>query len=411
MPTMRAAAFLIAAITFYLFGNQTQIGWLYVISALLAGLIPAAYWLNRQALHGITAKRHTGAELHAQIYEGDSLPVRLTLYCNRRAPAMQIEARETCPLAAPRHRIIDAYMPLIPACGTVQLDYEITADRRGLYRFPPLRLASRTPFGLFRRRGLLDLPTRVLVYPEVRRLERLDLFDRQLATQQVYPRAGTGSEVMGTRPYRTGDSPRHIHWRSVARAGQLISKEFAEETRPGLTLIFDRWFPASNDDKHTAFEWAAKVAASLGEYAQRRGYPLHLRADPVDLHPPSGALPRDALLQYLARVEPAGTPGLDQLLIGQGLQKFVAVIVPWPCMEIIEPLLALHRRGFTLQVALLNPLTFPSAISSAPDAGPLADQLQAAGIAAVAIRYGLDWTAQLHPGSATQTPANSEATS
>jgi uncharacterized protein (DUF58 family) len=410
MPTTRAATFLIAAITFYLFGNQTQIGWLYVISALLAGLIPAAYWLNRRALRGITAERHTGGGLHAEIHEGDTLPIRLVLRCGHRISVAQLEVRETCPLAEPQRRVIDAYIPLIPARGAVQLEYDIVADRRGLYRFPPLWLTSRTPFGLFRRRAPLDVPSRVLVYPEVRRLERLDLFDRQLAAQQVFPRTGTGSEVLGVRPYRAGDSPRHIHWRSVARSGQLITKEFAEETRPGLTLILDRWFPASNDDKHTAFEWAVKVAASLGEYAQRQGYPLHLRADAAALPVPGGALPADALLQYLARVQPTVAPGLEPLLTGQGLQSFVAVVVPWPHAEIIEALIALHQRGFTLLVALLNPVTFPNASSSTPDAVPIAGELKAAGIDTLALRFGPDWMAQIQPDGAAQVLERPEIT-
>ena len=38
---------------------------------------------------------------------------------------------------------------------------------------------------------------------------------------------------------RPGDPPRHVHWRTTARAGRLIVKEFAEEQQPALTIDTD----------------------------------------------------------------------------------------------------------------------------------------------------------------------------
>ncbi|MBZ0289835.1 MAG: DUF58 domain-containing protein, partial [Anaerolineae bacterium] len=237
MPTSRALTFLSAALVLYLFANQTQVGWLYVMSALLAGTVLAGWFLSRGMLKRIRAERNIG---QVEMHEGDTVSVALKLFKNRGA-ASQIRLEEKCPLAAPDspQRAVKLFIPSLPAGGTVEFDYEVLVDRRGLHEFPALALTSRAPFGFFRRDTIIQSPTRALVYPEVRPLKRLELLDKQAAPEVTRQRAGLGYGVIGVRPFRSGDSARHIHWRSVARTGTLMSKEFADEAQPGLTLVLD----------------------------------------------------------------------------------------------------------------------------------------------------------------------------
>jgi uncharacterized protein (DUF58 family) len=76
MPTARAYSFIVAAVVVYLFANQTQVGWLYVMAALLAGTMAAAGWLSRRALHGLSGERRLP---QSALYEGDEAAVHLTL--------------------------------------------------------------------------------------------------------------------------------------------------------------------------------------------------------------------------------------------------------------------------------------------------------------------------------------------
>jgi uncharacterized protein (DUF58 family) len=397
MPTSRAYSFLGAAFVLYLFANQTQVGWLYVMSALLAGTVLAGFWLGRGSLRGIEGQRKLGESVADELYESDELTIELTLRRKARTGTSHVRTVEVCPLAAPDdpRRTTALFIPSIPANDAVQFDYTITLDRRGLHEFPPLALESGAPFGFFRRKRTLAVSTRTLVYPEVRPLRRLDLLDRQLTPQITNPRAGVGTEIMGVRPFRSGDSPRHIHWRSVARTGQLISKEFADETQPGLSLILDLFkhpYPQA-ETKHTPFEWAVKAAASIGDYAQRKGYPLHFVVDQDVLAAPVGAVTRMALLQYLARVQPTGTRNLAQI-IGP-TQAFAAVILPWPDQSMIEPLVELRRTRIEVLAVVVDPKTFPD---GGEDAAPLADQLRAAGIDTRLLQFdqtACDWAVQL----------------
>lgn len=392
-PTGRALILLIGAVVVYFFANQTQVGWLYVMSAALAGVVLASGWMNRGMLRRIEGERMVGDFETVELYEGDEARITFTLHNTGASGAAQLRLTELCPLAAPDKRAMPIFVPSLPGRGSARFEYKVVVDRRGLYQFPALPLETRAPFGFFSTKRALDVPTGALVYPEVRPLRRLDLLDRQFAPQVARPSAGIGYEVMGVRPYRPGDSPRHIHWRSVARTGQLISKEFADETQPGLTLAIDLYCHAyaATESKHTPFEWAVKAAASIGDYALRRGYPLSLVGNDDRLPAPSGRVGRGALLQYLARVQPVGTWTLASALT-QGTQAFVAVILPYPDEAALVALAALRQQGKRVLAVLLDGASFPA---GGAEAGGLAGALYAAGIEARVILYGDDWAAQL----------------
>lgn len=50
---------------------------------------------------------------------------------------------------------------------------------------------------------------------------------------------GAGAEVMRLREYRAGDPPRVIDWKATARAGRLISRDFALEHSLQLIIVVD----------------------------------------------------------------------------------------------------------------------------------------------------------------------------
>ncbi len=53
--------------------------------------------------------------------------------------------------------------------------------------------------------------------------------------------SGTGSSMdfQDHKDYAPGDDPRHINWQAYARSGNYILKQFQEEVRPSVDVIFD----------------------------------------------------------------------------------------------------------------------------------------------------------------------------
>jgi len=392
MPTARALTFLSAALVLYLFANQTQVGWLYVMSALLAGVVLVAWWSGRSVLTGLSGRRQIN---QVELYEGETVQISLSLG-KQKGSTFQLRVDEHCPLAAPDspRAAIKLFVPALPDGGMVAFDYDVLVDRRGMYEFPPLAITSRAPFGFFKRQRALPIAMRALVYPEVRPLLHLDLLDKRATPEVTRQRAGVGYEVIGVRPFRTGDSARHIHWRSVARTNELMSKEFADETQPGLTLVLDVYghpFPQT-ESKHTSFEWAVKIAASVGEYARRKGYPLHVLVDDQVLAIPVSPVSWSALLQYLGRIQPTGKRRLGQVMGNQPTQASTAVILPWLDPDALEPLLALRHRRLDVLAVVVDAESFPAGGISMQ---AFAAQLRGAGIPTRHVRFGDDWTTQL----------------
>jgi uncharacterized protein (DUF58 family) len=71
---------------------------------------------------------------------------------------------------------------------------------------------------------------------------------------------GQSDEFVSLRDYRAGDPYRHIHWRSWARAGKPVVKEFEDEFFVRHALVLDTF----TDHQHgEVFEEAVSVAASF----------------------------------------------------------------------------------------------------------------------------------------------------
>ncbi|MDX2160980.1 MAG: DUF58 domain-containing protein [bacterium] len=379
----------------YLFGNQTQVGWLYVMSALLAGVVGLGFLLSRGSLRRLRLDRSLSSD---SIYESDAVQVELALQRSRGLAAYQVELTETCPLAAPNDREQRLYAPLIPVRHPLIYAYPVLVDRRGVYSFPALAVRSGFPFGFFRRRAHISAPTSVMVYPEVRPLARFPLLEKQLAAQLSIMRAGHGGEILGVRPFRSGDSPRHVHWRSTARTGQLMSKEFADETQPGLTLILDTAFEGSTTTKHNPFEWAVKCAVSVADYGVRRGYPLRLLHGDARLPPFDHALVWDVVLQLMARIQPHPT-NTAQLFSRAASGSLVVAVIPAPRPAHVAALTDLRGRGFPIMALLIDPISFGEADSKADDSYAA---LTANGIDALVIRGDEDYAAVLSQSTKVQ---------
>ena len=168
-------------------------------------------------------------------------------------------------------------LPALTARGEAETRVEVVPLRRGLLRFKGVTVARPDPFGLFRGFARVSLPETVLILPR-----RYPLPDLKLPGTRSYQRGGVtlaaaigeSEEFVSLRDYRPGDPRRHIHWRSWARTGRPIVKEFQDEFFVRHALILDTFVEptrnnrgkeaASRDGGNAAvFEEAVSVAASF----------------------------------------------------------------------------------------------------------------------------------------------------
>jgi uncharacterized protein (DUF58 family) len=159
---------------------------------------------------------------------------------------------------------------------TARLDYRGSAPRRGVYRYGSLRLFTRFPIGLWRRTVDLDQPGTLTVTPRLGRLTpRWAARQREVTAGQRQRQRPLGlreGDYHGLRDWRPGDSPRWIHWRTSARRGELMVRQFEQDRNRDLVLVVELWQPAEESaEAREAVELAVRFAATLVAEQCRRG--------------------------------------------------------------------------------------------------------------------------------------------
>jgi uncharacterized protein (DUF58 family) len=397
--TRRGWAVAAIALLLYFFANQTQVGWLYVFSALAAGLWLTTVALPGRMLRGLTAARRvnsseSGADL--ELYGGQPVTLELTFQNLSHLPALMLRSLEVCALAPPPDRDQILYVPAIAGRGAARVVIATSCARRGWFLFEPLLVETHAPFGFSRasRRLAASGPQGLLVFPEYRQLEQLEFFDRRPAVETSAARAGAAGEFIGVRDYRPGDPRRNVHWRSTARAGRLIVKEFADETQPALTIALDLRQGSALGPELETLELGIKVAATLAYYAQRRGLPFNLVTISQAWPAPAGPLSWWGLMNYLARVQAEGETPFDECLRRLPPGTFAAAILPAPDPTVLAPLADLQRAGLAVLAVIVDPAAFvPGTAGHAPgiEARRLAAELESAGIPARLVGAEPDW--------------------
>jgi uncharacterized protein (DUF58 family) len=108
-------------------------------------------------------------------------------------------------------------------------------------------VATGFPFGLTRRTALLVPEQEVMVLPalgklypgRLRRYLRQALHGTGRTRQRGRPHPSAQADLYGLRNFRYGDSPRWIHWRTTARKGELMVREFEEVPSENLVVVLD----------------------------------------------------------------------------------------------------------------------------------------------------------------------------
>jgi uncharacterized protein (DUF58 family) len=107
--------------------------------------------------------------------------------------------------------------------------------RRGVLVLGRCRVSSCYPLGLFRAWSHLDLRMHCMVYPRPgprRPLPQSTAYKPNLSGDK-----GRGvDDFSGFRPYRPGDSPRHVFWKAAAREQTLLTKQFGGDRADELWL-------------------------------------------------------------------------------------------------------------------------------------------------------------------------------
>jgi uncharacterized protein (DUF58 family) len=220
----------------------------------------------------------------------------------RRTPIWRRRMRDPFRLA----RVQYAEVPPIPARQEVEVMVELTPLRRGLIRFETATIGRADPLGLFRALLRHPLPQSVVALPKRYFVPAVALpgaMKYQQGGVALASSVGQSDEFVALRDYRRGDPYRHIHWRSWAKTGSPIVKEYEDEFFVRHALVLDTF---STDPYSEVFEEAVSVAASFACTVQTQESLLDLLfvgTEAYCMTAGRGLAHADQLLEVLASVQ------------------------------------------------------------------------------------------------------------
>lgn len=275
---------LLCALLLFLYSLMSMRMPIYALSFPLAGILVTDFVIGFVMRPRIVAERH----LPQGIGVNSEAPITYTLTNRGRRPAWNVEV-DSLPLP-PGIRFTQG-LPIVkdlPPGQSIKVTGHVASGHRGKYPLPAVRTSSVFPFNIWRWGTISGRPQNLLVYPSFTPLASLEMPGGRSYTPggvSLASHVADSTEFFGCREYRGGDNPRHIHWRSWARTGYPVTREFHEEYYARAAVILDtytrkgyRLQQVGIVRENIHFEAAVSIAAAIGDFLARREYVVDLFA-------------------------------------------------------------------------------------------------------------------------------------
>lgn len=269
-------------VAYYAAVNRAQ-ALLWAIAALLSATLLAGMVWPRWLVSHVQVSR-IGPERAA---EGERIIFHVEAVNRGWLPRFMIELTDRLPFAGNGDGIVSTaettlgVIACIPGRSRRGFDATLVCEKRGFYRLGPVAMVSGFPLGLAQacREGSGGGQF-LTVYPAVFPIVSPPLAGvHALMHRGSYPLPqGAGAEEFsGMREYVRGDNPRHIHWPTTARLGDLMVKEFDPLASARICLVIDQAVDANVGlGRDATFEYAIRIAASIANFSCTNGIPTRL---------------------------------------------------------------------------------------------------------------------------------------
>lgn len=265
----------------------------YLLTFLLLGCAAAGTHLAHANLRGLvlTAPPGTG------VFAGQTATVPLEVHNPSRRARWGLGLRWH-----PSHQPDPTRWCDVPAHDHCRLTLDLTAPTRGRWPLPPVLIETRFPLGTFRVWSWWRPAGHVLVYPTPESpcppLARSAAHTAPSAPRPTVP-APTLDDTDGVRPYRAGDSMRHIVWKKVAKRASANRNTWISRDRPPPPSGPPLWLDDAQCGLRDPEARLSRLCAWVLQ-AEQEGRDYGLRLAGVDIAPAHGAAHRQRCLEALA---------------------------------------------------------------------------------------------------------------
>jgi len=331
-------------------------------------------------------------------------------------PKLWLEVRDHSTL--PGHRASHV-VPTLFTRGTYNWEVETNCVVRGEFQLGPLTVISGDPFGFFQTPRRINITERIIVYPMTVPVNDFILPMGFLSGGDAQRRLThqVTTNATSVRDYVMGDSLNRIHWKSTARTGKLMVKEFELDPLVDIWLFNDfssnslyedpsiqrvgqigNIVPGTQTIPPSTEEYGVIVAASLAKYfvegERAVGYAAYTPYRQV-FQPDRGNRQMTRILQALAVARSKSTQTLKEMLSLETphFTRGTTLIIITSSLDInwVTEAQILMRRGIRPMCIFIDPASFDQTI----DSDEMRGMLQLAKIPTLVINKNDDITAAL----------------
>ena len=166
--------------------------------------------------------------------------------------------------------LVDLGLPFMRPGQVFEEVVTIPAQRRGVLDVGPVTTVRTDPVGLLRNEMHWADVKRLFIHPVTVSVPSTSTgFIRDLEGNPTSILTNSDISFHAIREYQPGDSVRHVHWKSTAKTGRLMIRQFEETRRSRMVLAL-----AINPQEYSSadeFELAVSSLGSLGVRAIRDG--------------------------------------------------------------------------------------------------------------------------------------------
>jgi uncharacterized protein (DUF58 family) len=385
---VRPAGLLLLALVCFLTAQGTGIRLFIHLFYLTLALLVLSFlwaWLN---LRGLRVSREASAQ-RAQV--GDIVAERLVIQNRWPFPRLWIELHDHSDL--PQHG--GGLVTYLPGHARRRWSSRTACTLRGRYTLGPATLASGDPFGIFRLERPFVATNELLVYPRTVPLPNFSVPPAELhggpavrsRSAQVTP------SIASVREYMPGDPFNRIHWRTTARTGQLMVREFELDPTAEVYVVVDmqqkvHWTSDAGPlvrqagelrSAESTEEYAVQAAASVARQllGGNRAVGLIAWGQHRELLPAEREDRQVVkILEALAVLRAHGKRPLAEVLLAESLRfgRNCTLVVVTPALDDawVASLQEVRYRGARAVAVLIDPASFGGREGMLPMRGKLA---------------------------------------
>ena len=306
--------------------------------------------------------------LPAKTQVGQTIENRIELVNPNRVPRLMLNLKEISNVPGYTNEFITNLSPY----QSLPTKTRVLFPRRGQYSLGSYQLTSGDPLGLFKTSRSFGTLQEIVVYPATLELPFFDplhfLNPGFGPGRWVSPQSSTN--VSSIREYASGDSLKHVHWRTTAHSSKMMVKVYdpdrSQNSAKNIWVVCDMQADVqAGHDFESTEEYGITVAASIVKKYIEQAWPLGLITQaekPYHFPVESGSQHLETIYSALAVMQARGKMPLEQLLINESghfdLNAMTVVITPSWNEKLVRTLLQIKRQQGIVVAILLDRGTF-----------------------------------------------------